>query len=82
MFSIADDESEESLIEKLRMQPTDRVRALTEVSDELLRACQELSIAIDTAPVTCEGMIELPHWVKEQSISQTMHRYGRLLKKV
>ena len=82
VFSIADDESEESLIEKLRMQPTDRVRALTEVSDELLRACQELGIAIDTAPVTCEGMIELPHWVKEQSISQTMHRYGRLLKKV
>ena len=57
----------------------ERIRVLGPVSDELLRACHRAGIAVDRAPVTSEGMVELQHWVREQSVSRTMHRYGRLV---
>jgi RHH-type proline utilization regulon transcriptional repressor/proline dehydrogenase/delta 1-pyrroline-5-carboxylate dehydrogenase len=56
----------------------DRVRLLTAVGDELLRACHRDGITVDRTPVSADGALELIHWVREQAISETRHRYGRI----
>ena len=56
-----------------------RVRAPAGVSTTLLRRAHELGVVVDQSPLTGSGAAELPHWLLEQSISRTMHRYGRLL---
>jgi hypothetical protein len=35
---------------------------------------------VDRHPVSDVGEAELPHWLKEQAISVTRHRHGRLLR--
>ena len=73
-------QSEEALIATLQTQPGEtRIRLLVDGSPELLRAAHQAGIAVDRSPVTNEGMIELGRWLKEQAVSQTMHRYGRLI---
>jgi RHH-type proline utilization regulon transcriptional repressor/proline dehydrogenase/delta 1-pyrroline-5-carboxylate dehydrogenase len=56
-----------------------RLRALTDVGDELAAACHRLDIAVDRSPISADGSIELPHWLREQAISRTLHRYGSVL---
>ncbi len=56
-----------------------RLRILAPATDELLLLAHQAGITVDTAPVTGSGRLELTHWLKEQAISRTMHRYGRLL---
>jgi RHH-type proline utilization regulon transcriptional repressor/proline dehydrogenase/delta 1-pyrroline-5-carboxylate dehydrogenase len=55
-----------------------RLRALTAIGDELARACHRRDIAVDRAAVTAVGLLELPHWLREQAISRTLHRYGSI----
>jgi RHH-type proline utilization regulon transcriptional repressor/proline dehydrogenase/delta 1-pyrroline-5-carboxylate dehydrogenase len=78
-WSIVDTQTEAALIERLRqLQPT-KLRALCPISDDLRAACHALDVTVDESPVTTFGPIELPRWLREQSISETRHRYGRLL---
>ncbi len=55
------------------------MRVLAPVNEDVLTAAHAETIAVDTAPVTSDGVIELAHWVKEQAVSITRHRHGRLL---
>jgi RHH-type proline utilization regulon transcriptional repressor/proline dehydrogenase/delta 1-pyrroline-5-carboxylate dehydrogenase len=48
------------------------------VSDAIYAACDEHGIPIDDAPVVSAGRVELLRWVREQSVTQTMHRYGNV----
>ena len=41
-------------------------------------ACHDAGIAIDPTPVTHHGRVELPCWLREQAISWTRHRHGRV----
>jgi RHH-type proline utilization regulon transcriptional repressor/proline dehydrogenase/delta 1-pyrroline-5-carboxylate dehydrogenase len=73
-------ETESDLIETFARQPEDtRIRLLSPASNDFLSAAHAAGIAVDRAPVTNIGMLELGRWVKEQAVSQTMHRYGRLI---
>ncbi len=56
-----------------------RIRAPRGAPADLLVAAFEHGIVVDRAPLTTSGFVELPHWLLEQSVSRTMHRYGRLL---
>lgn len=56
-----------------------RVRAPGGASMPFLARAHELGIVVDSALITGSGDIELPHWLLEQSVSRTRHRYGRLL---
>ncbi len=56
----------------------DRVRLLTELSDGARRRCHELDVAVDDSPPVSDGFVELSRWVREQAVSRTMHRHGRL----
>ncbi|MFW2383467.1 MAG: bifunctional proline dehydrogenase/L-glutamate gamma-semialdehyde dehydrogenase [Acidimicrobiales bacterium] len=56
----------------------DRVRIIGSVSDDLFTKCHERGIAVDTSPPSSDGFVELYRWVKEQSVSITLHRHGRV----
>jgi RHH-type proline utilization regulon transcriptional repressor/proline dehydrogenase/delta 1-pyrroline-5-carboxylate dehydrogenase len=71
-------ESDASLARRLPELGVERLRLLSPASAELLRAAHQAEVTVDDAPVVPHGRIELLHWVREQSISQTNHRYGNL----
>jgi RHH-type proline utilization regulon transcriptional repressor/proline dehydrogenase/delta 1-pyrroline-5-carboxylate dehydrogenase len=56
----------------------DRLRLLAPVSDALRAAAHAADVAVDDTPVTGDGRVELPCWVREQAISRSVHRHGRV----
>ncbi|CAN5805052.1 bifunctional proline dehydrogenase/L-glutamate gamma-semialdehyde dehydrogenase [soil metagenome] len=79
-LSSSDDETDDELAGGLGVaEHPDRLRLLAPAAESLLRACHEADVAVDTAPVSRHGRVELAHWVREQAISETAHRYGRRL---
>jgi len=57
----------------------ERVRVIGSLSPDQLAECHLAGVEVDlTQPVT-DPMVELRRWVREQSISWTRHRHGRLL---
>ena len=78
-MSLLEEESDEQLIAFLASTTGDvRLRALSPISDGVRLAAHRSAVTIDPAPITGVGRLDLAHFVKEQSLSQTMHRYGRL----
>jgi RHH-type proline utilization regulon transcriptional repressor/proline dehydrogenase/delta 1-pyrroline-5-carboxylate dehydrogenase len=69
-------ESEDVLAARLPGLGATRLRALTALGDGLAAACHALDIVVDCSPVSADAMLELPHWLREQAISETTHRYG------
>jgi len=57
----------------------DRVRVLGRIDDDLRRSLRRLGLDLDQSPAQPTAALELRHWVREQSISWTQHRHGRLL---
>jgi len=49
------------------------------VHEELRRAATAAEIHLADQPVTANGRIELLHYLREQAVSRTLHRYGNLL---
>jgi RHH-type proline utilization regulon transcriptional repressor/proline dehydrogenase/delta 1-pyrroline-5-carboxylate dehydrogenase len=58
---------------------TDRVRVLCEISWDACRILHDADIAIDRSDPVSNSKIEIQRWVKEQAISRTLHRHGRLI---
>lgn len=48
---------------------------------ELLNAAHEQHVPILTAPVMGNGRLELRHYLREQSLTETLHRYGNIMPK-
>lgn len=71
-------ESEPELAARLGAAGVERLRLLGEAGDELLAAAHAAGVAVDDTAVTHDGRVELPCWLKEQAISRTLHRHGRL----
>jgi RHH-type transcriptional regulator, proline utilization regulon repressor / proline dehydrogenase / delta 1-pyrroline-5-carboxylate dehydrogenase len=71
-------EAEQELAVRLGTLAAARLRILTSCADELLRAAHRADVTVDRTPVSADPDSELPHWVHEQAISRTMHRYGLL----
>ena len=69
-------ESDDALATRIGDIGPERFRALTAIGDDLARACHTRDITVDRAPVSPNGLLELPHWLREQAISRTLHRYG------
>jgi RHH-type proline utilization regulon transcriptional repressor/proline dehydrogenase/delta 1-pyrroline-5-carboxylate dehydrogenase len=57
----------------------DRVRVIGSLTDEQLAECHAMGVELDLVQPVAEPMVELRRWVREQSISWTRHRHGRLL---
>src|SRR4051794_6020099 len=77
--SDADTESEEQLLDRIRGGlELDRVRMLTQPSDAFRMGLFERGIDIDVEPVSSSGRRELRRWLREQAVSRTAHRHGRV----
>ncbi len=60
-----------------RVEAVDRVRLLCPASDAQLRECHAADVAVVADVPVGDGLVELRHWVREQSVTRTMHRHGR-----
>jgi RHH-type proline utilization regulon transcriptional repressor/proline dehydrogenase/delta 1-pyrroline-5-carboxylate dehydrogenase len=77
--SHARDETTAEFTARLTTLGVPRLRVLGTCSHELRTAANTAGIHIADDPVTAEGRIELLHYLREQAISRTIHRYGNVL---
>jgi RHH-type proline utilization regulon transcriptional repressor/proline dehydrogenase/delta 1-pyrroline-5-carboxylate dehydrogenase len=75
-------EDEASLIARLNAGDAvyDRLRALGPLSTALRRALNTAGISVVDVPVLANGRLELRYYLREQALSQTVHRYGNVMK--
>ncbi len=74
------EESDTEFAERMCTLGADRARILcTSLDDDARRILHQHDVAVDTTPPVSDGRLEFQHWVKEQAISRTMHRHGRLI---
>jgi hypothetical protein len=68
-------------VEAIERVKPERVRVLSDALDTeaLQRVAHQHGAAIDRTPPLGHGRVELGRWCKEQSISVTAHRHGRLI---
>jgi RHH-type proline utilization regulon transcriptional repressor/proline dehydrogenase/delta 1-pyrroline-5-carboxylate dehydrogenase len=69
-------ESEAELITRLAGGGFERLRALVPVSAELRAAAHAAGVTVIDAPVLPAGRLELRHYLREQTVSHLVHRYG------
>ena len=62
-----------------RLQPWSRIRVVGGFDPEHLPTAHRAEIDLVDAPVAASGRIELLWYLREQSISQTLHRFGNLI---
>ncbi|MEL7208073.1 MAG: aldehyde dehydrogenase family protein, partial [Actinomycetota bacterium] len=77
--STYDEETPEAFSARLGELDVERVRVIGTVDPELRRAANEAGVHLADDPVTTDGRLELPHYLREQAVSRTLHRYGNLL---
>ena len=56
----------------------ERIRTVNP-SDDLRQAAHEGELEIIDWPVLANGRIELLHYLREQAVSETRHRYGNIM---
>ncbi len=76
LADVAEDDA--GLASRIARSGAERLRLLVPVAEEVLVACHEAGVAVDTTPVTHHGRLELPCWLREQAVSWTRHRHGRI----
>ena len=72
-------ESHDLLVSRLGQMRDGTVRVVNPVDGELFEPAKIGNIHVITQPVFANGRIELLHYLREQSVSQTVHRYGNIL---
>jgi len=72
-------ESEDDLAARVASAGQVVVRILGPVGARLRRKCEEAGVRIVTAAPVMSGEVELGRLLREQAISRTLHRYGRIV---
>jgi RHH-type proline utilization regulon transcriptional repressor/proline dehydrogenase/delta 1-pyrroline-5-carboxylate dehydrogenase len=74
------DESDDALVDVLRLKHTDRLRyaAPDRVPESVRQAVIEPGIFVADTPVLSHGRVELLWYLREQSVCVDYHRYGNL----
>ena len=75
-LSDARTETDDAFAARLATLGVDRLRVLGVTSDIVLRHAHAAGIAVDPRPLCVEPEIEAPRWLREQSVTRTMHRHG------
>ena len=80
-LSLGNEESDRDLAARLpELAPTaEFLRTTRPPSNFLLRAASQAGLNWIDAPFTTEGRLELRHWLREQAVSETRHRYGNVI---
>jgi RHH-type proline utilization regulon transcriptional repressor/proline dehydrogenase/delta 1-pyrroline-5-carboxylate dehydrogenase len=75
-------EDETSLIARLSVPNVvyDRLRVLGPLSTVLRRVLNTACTSVVDVPVLANGRLELRYYLREQALSQTVHRYGNVMK--
>jgi RHH-type proline utilization regulon transcriptional repressor/proline dehydrogenase/delta 1-pyrroline-5-carboxylate dehydrogenase len=55
------------------------LRTITAPGDEILRAAYAADLNWIDAPLSANGRLELTRWLREQTVSETLHRYGNII---
>src|SRR5262249_53385972 len=72
-------EAEAGFVERLaRPGHAERVGALLPLSTAARAAANAVGLAIVDAPVVANGRLELRWWLREQTVSRVLHRYGNV----
>lgn len=71
-------EKKEKLLGRLPLKFYDRIRLLSQPSQELLQIAAEEGIYLNQEPVLANGRLELLNYLREISLSIDYHRYGNL----
>ena len=72
-------ESQDELAERLESgdhEPVARLRVLGPVGKPLWRAARQHWLSLLEDPVVGHGRVELARWLREQTVTETRHRYG------
>lgn len=79
-LSVKEDESDAEFIARLPelAKGAEFLRTVSAPGDALLSAAHEAGLNWIHAPFVACGRIELTRWLREQSVSETRHRYGQL----
>jgi RHH-type proline utilization regulon transcriptional repressor/proline dehydrogenase/delta 1-pyrroline-5-carboxylate dehydrogenase len=72
-------ETEETLAQHIG--DYERLRHLGEPSEVLWRAAHAAHVPIVRDPVTRNGRLELRYYLREQAVTETLHRYGNIMPK-
>ena len=72
-------ETQDELAARLGSLGVDRVRLVGPVGGVLRRAAIERGVHLAADPVLADGRRELLHYLREQSVSRTRHRYGNII---
>jgi RHH-type proline utilization regulon transcriptional repressor/proline dehydrogenase/delta 1-pyrroline-5-carboxylate dehydrogenase len=80
VISFVGQETEADLIARLPslVRDAELLRTVTVPSDALLGSAYASGINWIQSPLLASGRLELCHWMREQSVSETRHRYGQL----
>lgn len=80
VISFAVQETESKFIASLPLLARDAefLRTVAVPSDAILSAAYDAGLNWIQSPLLASGRLELCHWVREQGISETRHRYGQL----
>ncbi len=77
--SSVDDESDAAFAARVALLGVERIRMVGPVSSELREATVAAGVHLVDAEVTSDGRRELGHWLREQAVTRTLHRYGNLV---
>ncbi len=69
---------DQAALDILRIRPPGRLRDLASASAPVLRAAADAGVDVDRRRPVAAGRVEIPRWCREQSVSETRHRYGNL----
>jgi RHH-type proline utilization regulon transcriptional repressor/proline dehydrogenase/delta 1-pyrroline-5-carboxylate dehydrogenase len=72
-------ESGESFAARTAHDPGARIRLPGAPEPEVLAAAAEHGVTVLDEPICSHGRIELVRWLREQSLSRSLHRYGNVV---
>lgn len=83
IISVQEEESDAAFIARLpeMVKQAEFMRTTRAPNDAVLRAAHEAGLNWINAPLLASGRIELTRWLREQSVSETRHRYGMIAEK-
>jgi RHH-type proline utilization regulon transcriptional repressor/proline dehydrogenase/delta 1-pyrroline-5-carboxylate dehydrogenase len=79
VLSLAADESPAMFADRLASLPVERLRVVGIAHETVRAAAHRRGLHVADDPVTGEGRLELLHYLREQAVSRTLHRYGNLI---
>ena len=78
-MSEAADESPSECASRVGSEGVDRYRAIgIGVEVVVAEACHRSGVAVDDAEPVGAAEVELPRWLREQAVTVTRHRHGRV----